>query len=219
MSEMKIIGLFGCGQTDICLYVASILQNMGRRVCVADNSYEQAMSYCIPRPEEKLLTVTYRKIDYETMVSPESWGQKDYDFLIVDLGIWPMEEALRLCQEIYLVMDSSIVFLERYRELMKRVALPMNVILRDVCPESVSGKRIISMLTEENCFLVDSYVLPLAEEDIALRQGMQYRGYRNFMQLSLPFERLLVRMCRQLVGCEIAAIWRSFRHARKGECA
>ncbi len=219
MSEKKIIGLFGTGQTDICLYVASILQNMGQKVYVADNSYEQAMHYCIPHPEEKLATITYRKIDYERMVSPQSLEEKSYDYLIVDLGVWPLEETLQLCSEIYLVMDCSVALVERYRELMKRLAIPMNVILRDVCPDAVSTKRILSLLCEENCFLVDTYVLPLAEEDVAGRLGMQYQGYRNFLQLSLPFEKMLVRMCRQMAECEISVIWRSFRHARKGECA
>ena len=65
MSENKIIGLFGVCQTDICIYVASILQNAGCRVCVVDNSFEQAMHFCIPHPAEKLLTITYKKIDYE----------------------------------------------------------------------------------------------------------------------------------------------------------
>ena len=97
MSEKKIIGLFGIGQTDICLYVASILQNIGCRVCVVDNSYEQAMHYCIPHPAEKLHTVTYRKIDYERLVPPDCWADKEYDYLLVDLGVWPMEDALRIC--------------------------------------------------------------------------------------------------------------------------
>lgn len=219
MSEKKIIGLFGIGQTDICLYVASILQNIGCRVCVVDNSYEQAMHYCIPHPAEKLHTVTYRKIDYERLVPPDCWADKEYDYLLVDLGVWPMEDALRICSEIYLVMDCAAAQVARYRELMKRVELPMNVILRDVCPEAVSAKHILAMLCEENCFLVDSYVLPLAEEDVAVRFGMQYQGYRNFVHLSLPFEKLLVRMCRQLAECEISVIWRSYRRARKGECA
>lgn len=216
---MKIIGLFGVCQTDICIYVASILQNMGFHVGVTDNSYEQAMHYCIPRPAEALATVTYKNIDYEQLLAPEHWQEKDYDYLLVDLGVWPALEALRACAEIFLVMDSAIAQVERYRELMKRAALPMNVILRDVCPEAVGAKHIFSLLREENCFLVDTYVLPLAEEDVAARFAMQYQGYRSFAHLSAPFEKLLVRMCRQLAACEAGVIWRSFKRARKGACA
>ena len=219
MSEKKIIGLFGVGQTDICIYVASILQNMGYRVCVVDNSYEQAMRYCIPHPAEKLLTITYKNIDYERLVPAASWQEKDYDYLIVDLGVWPPEDALRACKEIFLVMDCAVVQLFRYRELMKRTALPMNVILRDVCTEVVSAKRVFSILQEENCFVVDSYVLPLNEEDVACRFYMQYQGYRSFAHLSVPFEKMLVNICRELSECEDAVIWRSFKRARKGACA
>ena len=219
MSEKKIIGLFGVGQTDICIYVASILQNMGYRVCVVDNSYEQAMHYCIPHPAEKLLTITYKKIDYERLIPADSWQEKDYDYLIVDLGVWPSEEALRACTEIFLVMDCAVAQIYRYRELMKRAALPMSVILRDVCAEAVSARRVFGMLQEENCFVVDSYVLPLSEEDIACRFYMQYQGYQSFSHLSVPFEKMLVKICRELCGCEDSIDSRSFKQARKGACA
>lgn len=219
MSEKKIIGLFGVGQTDICIYVASILQNMGCRVCVVDNSYEQAMHYCIPHPAEKLLTITYKKIDYERLVPADCWQEKDYDYLIVDLGVWPSEEALQACGEIFLVMDCAVAQIYRYRELMKRTALPMNVILRDVCPEAVSARRIFSILQEENCFVVDSYVLPLSEEDIAGRFSMQHQGYHSFTHLSVPFEKMLVKICRGLAECEESLLWRGFKQARKGACA
>lgn len=219
MSENKIIGLFGVCQTDICIYVASILQNMGYRVCVVDNSYEQAMHYCIPRPVEQLLTITYKKIDYERLVPTEHWQEKDYDYLIIDLGVWPSEEALQMCGERFLVMDCAVAQVYRYRELMKRAALPMSVILRDVCTEAVSARRVFAMLQEENCFVVDSYVLPLCEEDFACRFYMQYQGYQNFGHLSVPFEKMLVKICRELSECEESAIWRSFKRARKGVCA
>lgn len=219
MSEKKIIGLFGVGQTDICIYVASILQNLGEQVCVVDNSYEQAMYYCIPHPAEKLLTITYKNIDYERLVPPEQWQEKSYDYLLVDLGVWPAQDALQQCSEIYLVMDCAVAQIIRYRELMKQMSLPMHVILRDVCPEAVSARHVFSMLCEENCFISERYVLPLCEEDIAGRVSMQYQGYRSFLHLSLPFEKMLIRICRELAECESSVVWRSFKRARRGECA
>ena len=219
MSENKIIGLFGVCQTDICIYVASILQNAGCRVCVVDNSFEQAMHFCIPHPAEKLLTVTYKKIDYERLVPTECWQEKEYDYLIVDLGVWPSEEALCACHEIYLVMDCALAQVYRYRDLMKRAALPMNVILRDVCVEAVSARKVFSLLQEENCFVVDTYVLPFHEDDVACRVGMQYQGYQSFLHLSAPFEKMLLKICSELMSCEDSLILRSFKRARKGVCA
>lgn len=219
MSIRKKVGLFGVGQTDICIYLASILQNMGYRICVLDNSYEQAMHYCIPRPAEQLPTITYKNIDYEQLVPVVRWQEKDYDYLIIDLGVWPSDEALAACDELYLVMDCAIAQISRYRQLMTRVGIPMSVILRDVCSEAVKAKRILSMLQEENCFVVDSYVLPLCEEDIAGRLMMQYQGYQRLFHLSGNFEKMLVNICRTLADCEAGIIWRSLRRARKGECA
>lgn len=218
LSETKIIGLFGVCQTDICIYLASILQNAGYRVCVIDNSFEQAMHFCIPHPAEKLLTITYKKIDYECLIPAECWQQKEYDYLIADLGVWPAEDELHACDEIFLVMDCAIAQVYRYRELMKRVALPMNVILRDVFVEAVSAREVFSILQEENCFVVDSYVLPFHEDDIAGRISMQYQGYLSFTHLSVPFEKMLVKICTQLAACEDALILRSFKRARKGAC-
>ena len=54
MSKQKIIGIFGCEQTDLCIYLASILENMKNSVLVIDNSFEQKMRFCIPRPNEKM---------------------------------------------------------------------------------------------------------------------------------------------------------------------
>ncbi|MBO5245906.1 MAG: hypothetical protein J6B28_01450 [Eubacterium sp.] len=219
MSEKKIVGLFGVSQTDICIYLASILQNMGYRVCVLDNSYEQAMYYCIPHPAEKLLTITYKKIDYERLVPAECWQEKEYDYLLVDMGVWPPQTDLTLCDEIFLVMDSAVAQIERYRKLMERVALPMNVIVRDIYPEAVNAKRILEMLQEENCFVVDKYVLPFHEEDSICRIGMQHQGYRNFSRLSVPFEKILLKICAVLTEGDTTVIWRSFKRARRGECA
>lgn len=215
----KIIGLFGTAQTDICIYMASILQNLGHHVCVIDNSLEQAMKYCIPAPVEKLPVITYKYIDYTRLIPVSEWKEQSYDELLVDMGVWPSDEALHACDEIYLVLDAAIAQLDRYRELMKRVAIPMSVILRDICADAVSPRHILNLLQEENCFVVESYILPLHEEDMAGRFAMQYQGYQSFSRISAPFEKMLVKMCRDLTQADTAEIWQSYKRARKGACA
>ena len=63
MSKQKIIGIFGCEQTDLCIYLASILENMKNSVLVIDNSFEQKMRFCIPRPNEKMNMITYKNVE------------------------------------------------------------------------------------------------------------------------------------------------------------
>ena len=67
MSKQKIIGIFGCEQTDLCIYLASILDNMKNSVLVIDNSFEQKMRFCIPRPNEKMNMITYKNVDYTAL--------------------------------------------------------------------------------------------------------------------------------------------------------
>ena len=219
MSETKIIGFFGTNQTDVCIYVGAILQNLDYRVCVVDNSYEQAMQFCIPKPLERIPTITYKNIDYERLVSYEQWTEKEYDFLLVDLGVWPQDEALKQCREVYLITDCAIAQVKRYRELMCRVKIPMNVIVRDVCADAVSAKKIINLLQEENCFIMEWYGLPWHEEDATNRLLMQYYGFQNFNRLSHAFEKILIRICHSIAECESTVIWKSYRRAKKGECA
>lgn len=219
MSNKKIIGLFGVGQTDICIYLASILQNLKYSVLCIDNSFEQAMHFCVPQPKERISTITHKKVDYEWLVDVNDWSQKDYDFIIVDLGVWPKEDQLLACDEIYLVIDCAIAQVERYRELMKHMKLPMNVIVRDICTDVVSGNQILDMLKEENCFVVDEYKLPFSEDDLSGRLAMQYFGYRGCGHLSPALDKMLVCMIRNLAGCENSCAWKSYRRAKKGVCA
>ena len=61
MSEQKIIGIFGCEQTDLCIYLASILENMRNRVLVIDNSFDHKKSF-----RDAKLTFTEEQVKAET---------------------------------------------------------------------------------------------------------------------------------------------------------
>lgn len=92
MSKQKIIGIFGCEQTDLCIYLASILENMKNSVLVIDNSFEQKMRFCIPRPNEKMNMITYKNVDYTALCERSLWKTEGYDYVIVNLGSWPDRE-------------------------------------------------------------------------------------------------------------------------------
>ena len=100
MSKQKIIGIFGCEQTDLCIYLASILENMKNSVLVIDNSFEQKMRFCIPRPNEKMNTITYKNVDYTALCERSLWKTEGYDYVIVNLGSWPDEKSVTDCDEL-----------------------------------------------------------------------------------------------------------------------
>ena len=105
MSKQKIIGIFGCEQTDLCIYLASILENMKNSVLVIDNSFEQKMRFCIPRPNEKMNMITYKNVDYTALCERSLWKTEGYDYVIVNLGSWPDEKSVTDCDELICALN------------------------------------------------------------------------------------------------------------------
>ena len=114
MTKSKIIGIFGCEQTDICIYLASILENMKLHVLVMDYSFEQKMQFCIPSPEKNLKVVTHKNVDYMLHCDGKEWPQQEYDFMIINLGSWPQEEAFSQCDELIGVMNCEFAQIVNY---------------------------------------------------------------------------------------------------------
>ena len=113
----RIIGIFGCEQTDLCIYLASILENMKKRVLVVDNSFEQKLQLCIPKPEKELNIVTYKNVDYTWQATEAMWRNQEYDFVIIDFGGWPEESELILCHELICVLKCEYYYIMKYREM------------------------------------------------------------------------------------------------------
>ncbi len=73
----KIIGFFGSAPADLCMYAAYALQNIGKRVCVVDNSEDGSLFRCIPAPDECLSAVTYRNVDFMRWYPLADWHALD----------------------------------------------------------------------------------------------------------------------------------------------
>ena len=125
----KIIGLFGCGQSDLCIYLASILENMKYRVLVIDNSKEQKIRLCIPKPEEDISTITYQNVDYTFLRPHSEWLHYAYDFIVVDMGEAPKEDALALSDFLIGVLDCELYSVERYRNIYMQIKIPIHIIV------------------------------------------------------------------------------------------
>lgn len=218
MSEQKIIGIFGCEQTDLCIYLASILENMRNRVLVIDNSFEQKMRFCIPRPNENMNIVTYKNVDYTTLCERSLWNKEGYDFTIVDLGNWPDEKSMSDCDELICALNCEKCEIEKYRELLLHLEHPVSILFRDFCKNYMSTEKIKKILEEENCFVLDQMFLPFSEADECCRLLMQFEGYRNFANLSREFEKVLFHLCRNISGQDYKEVLMGVRRAKRGEC-
>ena len=214
----KLIGFYGIAQTDICIYTASVLQNMGFSVAVYDNSYEGATEFCIPRPVEILSPVNYKNIDYYRLKKPAD-REIDYDFICLDMGVWPERQALSECDFTILVTDPTLSILSKYREYMKGIELPTRVVLRGIDHDMVPVKKVQHILEEENPFVECFEVLHFNDEDEILRVSMQYYGFRDFMRISKDMERIIKGIVEEATDAAKIVVNKAINRARRGACA
>ncbi|MBR4184106.1 MAG: hypothetical protein IKQ56_09840 [Lachnospiraceae bacterium] len=218
MDSTKIIGFYGIGQTDICIYTASVLQNMGYSVAVYDNSYEGATDFCIPRPAEVLSPVSYKNIDYYRLKKPAD-RELDYDFICIDMGVWPERQVLSECDSKVLVLDPALSILSKYREYMKGSKVPTRVVLRGLDHDMVPVKKVQHILEVENPFVECFEVLHLSDDDEILRISMQYYGFKDFMHISKDMERIIKGIVEDVTNVTHIVVNKAINSAKRGACA
>lgn len=212
----KIIGFLGSYPADICLYAAFALQNTGQSVCVIDHSKDGALYRCIPTPDRQLAVVTYHNVDFMRQEPFANWQDMDYQYVFVQLGQEPEELCLAVCSERVLVIDCERRNLDFYNRYMQENQLSMLVLLRGVCPDGVSAKKIKERLECENCFVEKWMTLPLDEMDEAYRIGMQYERMGRFAHISMGMEKVLAQLLHMVVDYDYMGILRAVRAAKYG---
>lgn len=216
MSNNRIIGLFGARQTDICLFLATLFQNLGLKVLVVDNSYEMLMSYCIPGARNTSEYVKHKGISVKIHLEPEKWSECEQEIIIVDMGIWPSDEAMDLCNEIYLVSDLSIAMVEKYKSLISRVEIPVSVVFRNICDEAISPSNLMHMFSNDNPFIYEYHILRPNEDDIINQIIMQYHGFYRFLYISDDMQKLLLDIARSNCIVSEARLQKALKKAQRG---
>ena len=212
----KRIGVFGVHPEDVCLYTAFALQNMGKRVGVVDNSIHELIFHAIPSPDAGLETVTCRNVDFMKQVSCTQWENMSYDFLLVQLEMEPEEMALRACDELVLIVDCEKANLDYYREQMQAWKRTMLVLLRDICPDGFSVKKMKEYFERGNCFIDKWLTLLWSEDDLSYRIRLQYETVRKFARISPGMETVVLQLLRWLLPQEAAHAARAVKAAKKG---
>lgn len=214
----KIIGIFGCGQSDLCIYLANILENMKYQVLVIDNSKEQKIKLCIPKPEEKLSTITYQNVDYAFLRLHNEWIYDTYDFILVDMGDEPKEDALVLSDFLIGVLDCELYSVKKYLDICTQSNIPIHIIFRNYCKNYMPQWKFKELIGKENSFVADILFLPVVESDECNRILMQYEGYHGFYKVSKELEMTLLILCCFFSGNDYGEVRNALRRAKRGEC-
>lgn len=215
VDNKRIIGFYGAGQTDICLYLGAIFANLKITVLVVDNSYDQLIKYIIHGKKENG-RIKKQGVEYAFMLQQSDLRSESAQIIIVDLGNWPSDDAVYVCDEVYMVTDLNVSKIARYRELIRRLEMPVSVVLRDVCEEAVRSSNILHLLSENNPFIYEEHKLPLNEDDRIEWLLMQYHGFERFKYISGEMEELLSDIVRH--NCQVSSqgLAKVIKLAKKG---
>lgn len=216
MNNKRIIGLFGARQTDICLFLAALFQNLGLSVLVIDNSYEMLMAYCIPGAKNTSEYVEHKGISVKIHLEPEKWMKAVQDIVIVDMGSWPSDEAMYQCDEIYLVYDISIAMMDKYKNLISRVELPVSLIFRNICEDAISPANLMHMFSNDNPFIYEYHILRPNEDDMINQTMMQFHGFYRFIYISDDMQRLLLAIARSNCIVGESRLLKALKNAQRG---
>jgi len=218
LQEKKIIGIFGVRKHDFCIYLAGILNNLGSRVLVIDNSPEEEIRCCVPGSEGHISTVTYKNVDYEFGSFPKGEAYEKYQYILTDMGSGLKSEDMGIYDEIILVTDAYRRNIERYREALKLAACPVTVIIRNVCQYKATGRQLFGLLIEEPYRIVDRYYIQQDPEDEEYAVLAQYEPYREFGRISAGFKKALAGTAAGITGLGMNEIMRALKSAGKGRC-
>lgn len=85
----NIVAYVGIESFDTILYLSRIMQRLGRRVLIVDNSDTLALTYSVPRISDintNETTISYRRVDFTNMPLSEELATR-YDDILVDCGM------------------------------------------------------------------------------------------------------------------------------------
>ena len=210
----KIIGIPGTFQSDICMYLSSVMTNLGMSVIICDLSGDGRMMDCIPRPAANLDVVSYRGVDFCDGFPMHT--DREYNCEIWVMNENPDQKLIRACDEIYMVSGCERHQIENARGYMMDSHVPMNVVIRNICPGTDGAHGFFGRIEQENAFVLEEYSLPMDPIDESYRIKMQYGTFDEFRELSKAFGRLITKMTTQITEVSNFEVHKAFALARKG---
>lgn len=103
----NIVAYVGIESFDTILYLSRIMQRLGRKVLIADNSDTLALTYSVPQISDLNTNeniITNRRVDFTRMSISEELAAQ-YDDVLVDCGMKEPATAIHLFTRIVYVTD------------------------------------------------------------------------------------------------------------------
>lgn len=213
MSEkQRKIALIGSDKSEIVLYFAKLLKQLGKKILIVDSSETKALFYATHANEfTKEGLVDYQGIDFNFGI--KKMNLKDYDFILHDFGYQFQNPSLADYEEVWLVTDGQIHNVKRFSGLFLKANQKRVLLFKNMAHGKINARYLLLELqslevTESNC-----YTFFFNIEDLKTAINCQYDHVSYFDRISGEYFDFF---CEQLPEFKRKELKRAFKRAGRG---
>lgn len=211
MKKAKTIGFCGEYTQDVMLYLALILTELKKQVCIADYSFENSFQYFIPGFGEEE-GVTYRNVEYRLRPAGIETYEDEFDFLLVNNA----GTTGFACDEYYIMTDCTKSALIKSEEEAADLKGPISFVIRNCCDCKINAAFVKQQIRKFQCRIQNIYSLPLDSIDYEYYLLLQYEQCQEFRELSVPFKKFLISCISDYTHVNKKEIETAYKKAGKG---
>ena len=139
MEKINFIGAFD--KTDLIMYVAKILVEMGKKVLIVDATVEQKARYVIPAIDNSLISYVTNYLDIDIAVGFSNYNEIKqflgmpesavftYDYIFIDINNPNLVNSFEIydARENYFVTSADLYSLKKGLETLRKIEMPLKI--------------------------------------------------------------------------------------------
>lgn len=215
------VGLCGILSIDMAVYLGQILNNLNRRVLIADLTGRQGLPFLFSGAEQ--FPITYRKVDYigsEFHMYAED--NQQYDVILVCLNGNIRQLTGNRLSKLYYISDSDYTNLRQMLLEIRNARLVTGLIFRDMTDNGITASYLLKCVCMDDylgriCAEGRVYEIPDDLVDREYRIAMQYGEFVDFRHLSSGYLRVLEKLALDITGCGQNLVKKAVKYAKEGK--
>ncbi len=213
--KAKVIGLLGIEKYDLILYLSILLLNLNQKVLIIDNSETEALTCCVPVPENlnpRIHKINFMNIDFVKEKDVTAY-LKDYDCILIDFGYKTTHKDIPNCSSVYLVTDKQQHNIARMRNL--KLTQEAYLIIRGIMKRK-NAAYLTDNLKENKVNMKGCYCLYYDDTDRENMIALQYGDDIKFKNQSGQLKYLLNQLITETFHFNKAEVGRAYKKAKRG---
>lgn len=211
----NIIGFLGIEAYDLILYLAKMLQYLGKKILVIDHSESGALTCCIPIPDTldpKSEIISCLGMDFIKNRSALNF-QRDYDYILIDFGFNINQKEIENCTFCCLVTDRQQHNIQRLAKL--KLYQEASIIIKDTIRDDFAD-YLMEKLKDKKQWLKNCYYLYADERDKENMIGLQYHNNIHFKKQSGQLKYVLNQFIIETLHFDRYEALRAYKKAKRG---